>query len=109
MPRGLKRKFEDRDAPAVGVKNQSKKSTKMVDKEAVAITRSSKQNNGNGLRRVSKRVVKAKRKLDFIYEKDQNKANETQTTFSVNNNAQVAKRNLKSKTNGRSTHLGVKF
>ena len=101
MPKGTKRTYDGTEAPRVGVKSKAKLiSRKKVDKDTVAMSdNKSKQSENNKAidvnrvvhRRASKRVVKAKRKLDSVYENDklESEKSNSLTSQSLNNNAQV--------------------
>ena len=95
MPRGLKRNFNGDPTHEVGSKINRKKNQVANQNEFQTVAMihdhdESKQNKTNCIsnaRRVSKRVIKAKRKLDFVYEGDVEDS--TENSSGVNNNAQI--------------------
>ena len=100
MPKGTKKTYDGTEAPRVGVKSKAKLiSRKKVDKDTVTMSdNKSKQSENKAIdvnravhRRASKRVVKAKRKLDFVYKNDkmESEKSDSLTSQSLNNNAQV--------------------
>ena len=103
MPRGIKRNFVGEAAPAVGGKNKdlSKGAKSTGQNEAVAmLTVNSKQKSDNEIpksnhRRASKRLIKAKRKLDFVYEQDKSSSELVSNAgLGENNNAQIRVQNF---------------
>ena len=87
MPRGSKRNHLGEIASAVGNKTNAKastlgKPTVVHDNGVTMLPQQAVKDSDINERRVSKRTIKAKRKIDFIYEGDVNE--------DVNNNVQVS-------------------
>ena len=99
MPRGIKRAFKEDVAPTVGENFKVKKDLKIRSVETgnngdvIMPVGKSKQTDS---RRISQRVSKVKRKLDFVYEGDSDaivKGGE-KTDLDKNNNAQLLKKGV---------------
>ena len=106
MPRGIKRDFNGKIAPMVGGKINRQGNTKIseVDRGNVAM-KQPKSKQSTVSRRTSQRVVKAKRKLDFVYQND--KGNQQQA--SINNNAQIVAKRARLVNKSKKTEKGTRF
>ena len=104
MPRGTKRDHNGEVAPMVGgelIQNKIGRKITKVKSNAILT---------NPERRLSKRVVKAKHKFDFVYEENQNlgqkKTKQSEANPGSNNNAQLDLcQNIRRKNDSRSSRV----